>query len=113
MEQPQPEVRRLLGEEESRVIEKEDKEVVDKVEDDKKSGLESNFMSSIGCSFSGKSEIIIMPAYCGLMLSSPRNISSVLPKVGIVNTIIYPSKIRRSSFQRLMKFYLLWILIGI
>ena len=31
MEQPQPEVRRLRGEEESRVSEKEDKEVVAKV----------------------------------------------------------------------------------
>ena len=40
MEQSQPEVRRLLGEEERRVVEKEDKQVVDEVEDNKKGMVE-------------------------------------------------------------------------
>ena len=40
MEQPQPEVRRLLGEEERRVIEEEDKQVVEEVENNQKSMVE-------------------------------------------------------------------------
>ena len=40
MEQSQPEVRKLLGEEERRVIEEEDKQVVDEVEANKKMMVE-------------------------------------------------------------------------
>ena len=40
MEQSQPEVRKLLGEEERRVIEEEDKQVVDEVEANKKMVVE-------------------------------------------------------------------------